>query len=59
MLSTKDILVLITGLYSFHVVAQTPVNPLNVSNAVLLGYRLASNDETIRDLGYQGVIGMC
>lgn len=58
MKSFTSFTLLVASLGSLRVVAQAPSNPLKVASAVLLGNRLSTNDQTIRDLGYQGHIGM-
>ncbi|KAJ7691016.1 hypothetical protein B0H17DRAFT_1201362 [Mycena rosella] len=37
--------------------AQQPSNPVKIAKTEFLGYRNASNDQSVRDLGYMGNIG--
>lgn len=58
MSSTKLIPIFLVALTSNALaLAQAPANPLKVKSAKFLGYRQPSNDQSVRDLGYQGNIG--
>ena len=51
-------LLVVSLLYVFRTRATSqPVNMLRVASVVPLGNRLATNDQSIRDLGYQGQVG--
>lgn len=56
-LSFTKMITIIALALARNVLAQAPTNPLKVQSANFLGYRQPSNDQSQRDLGYQGNIG--